>query len=64
MKYRSFGRLDWEVSALGFGLARLPLVDGDPDRIDEAASTAMIRYAVERGLNYIDLGYPYTEGAP
>ncbi len=26
MRYRRFGKLDWEVSVLGFGAMRLPLV--------------------------------------
>jgi predicted aldo/keto reductase-like oxidoreductase len=35
MNYRSFGRLDWKPSALGFGTTRLPTVGGDPSVIDE-----------------------------
>lgn len=60
MKYRTFGSMDWEVSVLAFGLARLPELKGG--RIDEASSVAMIRYAIDHGVNYIDLGYPYQDG--
>jgi len=59
MKYRTFGSMDWEVSALAFGLARLPLSKGG--RIDQPSAIAMIRYAVDHGVNYIDLGYPYQD---
>ncbi len=59
MKYRRFGKLDWEVSILGFGMRRLPLIDGDPTHIHEAESIKMIRYAIEHGINYLDLGFPY-----
>jgi predicted aldo/keto reductase-like oxidoreductase len=58
MKYRRFGRLDWKVSALGFGLAQLPSADKDPPHIDEAESVKMLRYAIDRGVNFLDAGSP------
>jgi len=60
VKYRRFGRLDWEVSALGFGLARLPLINNDPANIDEVESVKMLRYAIDHGVNYLDLGSPFV----
>ncbi len=62
MKYRRFGKLDREASALGFGVMRLPTVGGDPAKIDEPEATRMIKYAIDRGVNYVDTAYPYHGG--
>ena len=64
MKYRKFGKLGFNVSALGMGCMRLPTTDGigySPNVIEDG-SIKLIRYSIDKGVNYLDTGYPYHGG--
>lgn len=51
-----------KLSALGMGAMRLPVIDGDDARIDEAAVKEMVAYAMEKGINYYDTAWGYHAG--
>ena len=53
MQYRPFGNTGFNVSALGFGAMRLPK--------DEQEAIAVIRRALDLGVNYIDTAKVYGE---
>jgi len=59
MLYRTLGPTGPEVSVLGFGCMRLPVIDGAANRIDYPAATAMLRDAIDAGVNYVDTAFPY-----
>jgi len=59
MKYRPFGKLDWQASALGFGCMRLPTLGDDSGAIDVTLAVPMLHRAIDAGVNYIDTAWAY-----
>ena len=60
MVYKDFQGL--KLSALGMGAMRLPVVEGDDSKIDEAAAFEMVDCAMEQGVNYYDTAWGYHGG--
>ena len=56
MQYTEYGSTGDRVSRLGYGLMRLPMVD---DHVDMELSVALIRKAIELGVNYLDSAEGY-----
>lgn len=62
MKYRKFINDEIDVSILGYGCMRFPLLNKeDNSSIDEEKSFEMLKYAIDNGVNYIDTAYTYHD---
>jgi predicted aldo/keto reductase-like oxidoreductase len=59
MLYRPLGTTGVDVSILGFGCMRLPVIGGKPQQIDRPKATEMLHYAIDNGVNYVDTAYFY-----
>jgi predicted aldo/keto reductase-like oxidoreductase len=62
MKYRVFGKLNWEFSALEFETMCLPTGRNDFANIDKHETTRMIRYSIDTGVDYKETSYGYYRG--
>ncbi len=60
MLYRKFK--DKEISLLAYGAMRLPVIDGDDSKIDEAKTFELIDKALASGINYFDTAWGYHKG--
>ena len=60
MIYREYQGL--KLSNLGMGAMRLPVIDGDDARVDEAAVFKMVDEAMAGGVNYYDTAWGYHNG--
>jgi len=60
MIYRELGKTGIQVSALGFGAMRLPMVTiGSQEYVDMDRAVEVIRRALDLGVNYVDTGFMY-----
>lgn len=58
MKYRTFGRLGWQVSELGYGMWGMAGWTGS----DDAESHASLDRSIELGCNFFDTAWAYGDG--
>ena len=58
MIYSEFGNTGKRLSALGFGVLRMPMINNNAD-IDEWQIIPMLHRAFELGVNYVDTAPPY-----
>lgn len=61
MQYVPFGKLGFEVSRLGFGAMRIPMIEENGERHpDVQRGVELIRHAIDQGVNYVDTAYVYS----
>ncbi len=58
MNYRRFGRTDWKVSEIGYGMWGMGSWSGS----DDEQSLAALQRSVELGCNFFDTAWAYGEG--
>ena len=58
MNFRQFGRLDWKVSDIGYGMWGM----GSWSNSDDHESLASLQASVDLGCNFFDTAYAYGEG--
>jgi len=58
MKYRRFGRTDWQVSEIGYGMWGMGGWTGS----DDEESMAALQRAIDLGCNFFDTAWGYGEG--
>ncbi|MCR4582216.1 MAG: aldo/keto reductase [Prevotella sp.] len=61
MTYRENPKSKEKVSLLGYGMMRLPMIDGTED-FDQEMINRQVDYAIEHGLNYFDTSPAYCRG--
>ncbi|MBQ6267273.1 MAG: aldo/keto reductase [Clostridia bacterium] len=61
MKYRTMGKLGVQASAFGLGCMRFNGAASGDSTIDEQKAIALIRQAIDGGVNYLDTAYVYLD---
>jgi uncharacterized protein len=62
MQYTQLGNTEYQVSRLGFGAMRLPMVEiGGQQYVDAQKAIQVLHRAFELGVNYVDTGFMYCQ---
>ena len=59
MLYRQLGKSGIELSNLGFGCMRLPVIDHKPEKINYPEGIKLLHHAIDHGVNFVDTAYFY-----
>ena len=58
MHYRTFGRTNWQVSEIGYGMWGMAGWSGS----DDAESLASLERSIDLGCNFFDTAWAYGDG--
>ncbi len=61
MRYRTMPKNGDELSVLGFGCMRFPMLEDGAIHVEKAIE--QVRHAIDNGVNYLDTAWPYHGGA-
>ena len=61
MRYRTIPKNGDQLSVLGYGCMRFPMLEGGA--VNEEKAIEQLRYAIDNGVNYLDTAWPYHGGA-
>lgn len=64
MKYRKLGKTNWDVSNVSLGVLQLEEAACAETNSNADSRIAAIRTAIDAGVNYLDLGFPYLFPVP
>ena len=64
MEQRKYGKQPWSVGIFGMGCLRVPQTKDEAGNtvIDREPATALVRRAIDRGVNYLDTAALYQDG--
>lgn len=62
MKYRRFGRLEWNVSEVGYGMWGVAGGEGGWTGSSDVSGMAALEHSIQLGCNFFDTAWIYGRG--